>query len=99
MISWLYLYLTSYCPDMFQLNHFIPKCIVDCGDDLWIWLWVGMTFGQGHGLLIITTAMRIGMSLPFLWFRNSYNKKEHEVSRIYTLVSLTLISPTHALSS
>jgi hypothetical protein len=83
MISWLYLHLTSYCPDMFQRNHFIPKCIVDCGDDLWIWLWVGMAFGHGYGFLIITTGMRIGMSLPFLWFHSSYNRNEHEVSRIY----------------
>jgi hypothetical protein len=30
-------------------------------------MWIaGMTFGYGYGFLIITTAMSIGMSLPFL---------------------------------
>uniref|UniRef100_A0A453BGI0 VTT domain-containing protein n=1 Tax=Aegilops tauschii subsp. strangulata TaxID=200361 RepID=A0A453BGI0_AEGTS len=39
-----------------------PSVLIPSSPFMWI---AGMTFGYGYGFLIITTAMSIGMSLPF----------------------------------
>jgi hypothetical protein len=70
---------------MFRRNRFIAKCIVDCRDDLWIWLLAGMAFAHGYGILIITTR---AMALPFIWLSNNYTSHQHEVSRIHVSLSL-----------